>query len=75
MQAQKESRRVEQLERKLANQRMLEEEEVALQSKASGGATAKVTHAQIEETKVCGGVLSSSSYYIANFRHANCHAL
>ena len=53
---------MEQLERKLANQRMLEEEEVALQSKASGGATAKVTHAQIEETKVCGVVLSSSSY-------------
>lgn len=50
---QKESKRVEQLERKLANQKLLEEEEVSLKSVTRGaGAPAKVTRAQIQETKV-----------------------
>lgn len=52
VQVQKESKRVEQLERKLANQKLLEEEEGTLKSSARGGAPAKVTRAQIQETKV-----------------------
>ena len=44
---------MEQLERKLANQRLLEEEEHTLKGTAvRGGATAKVSRAQIQETKV-----------------------
>lgn len=50
MQAQKDGKRIEQLEKKLANQKLLEEEEKTLK----GGATkeASVTRAQIEETTV-----------------------
>ena len=52
-QSQKESKRVEQLERKLANQKLLEEEEHTLKGSAKGGASAaKVTRAQIQETRV-----------------------
>ena len=53
-QAQRESKRVEQLERKLANQRLLEEdEEQTLKSSAKGaGAATKLTRAQIQETRV-----------------------
>ena len=53
VQSQKESKRVEQLEKKLANQKLLEEEEQTLKGSAQGGASAtKVTRAQIQETKV-----------------------
>lgn len=53
MQAQKDGKRIEQLEKKLANQKLLEEEEKTLKGGATKEASAiKVTRAQIEETTV-----------------------
>ena len=53
VQSQKESKRVEQLEKKLANQKLLEEEEQTLKGSAKGGGSStKVTRAQIQESKV-----------------------
>ena len=53
VQAQRESKRVEQLEKKLANQKLLEEEEKDLKSSAKGAtASTKLTRAQIQETRV-----------------------
>ena len=55
MQAQREGKRMEQLERKLANQRLLEGEEETLKSTVTkGGSSAtKLTRAQIQEAGVC----------------------